>query len=319
MQSSQKCPMCGAVMAAGVLVCPNCGEDLTKASMIASTTIQPLSKSVRRKVVGRGSKALYVILAAIVVVTAFVGLAYVPSVSARVPQLVTLSSAVEDIVGQAVQWGREMMGAPPVTPPRVPAKKTPAPAVTNPPAPQQPVAQQNGPSAQKPPAKPAPVKPPQPAKKPAKPAAKARPARQAQKAAPAGPSWTTPLLAGTRAPQFVLKDIRGVLFRMPDYQGRRIALLLVWALDADGRAAIHQFLNRFANHPGYDAVVVVIDAQAERIEVRRIVAAGVQVPVLFGNEEIASAYRVPRNGGVLYVISERGVIAQARLVRGKQQ
>lgn len=307
MQPSQKCPMCGAVVAAGVLVCPNCGEDLTKASMIASTTIQPLSKSVRRKVVGGGSKALYVILAVVVVVTAFVGLAYVPSVSARVPQLVTLSSAVEEIVGQAVQWGREMMGAPPVTPPRAPAKKAPAPAVTKPPAPQQP-----GPSAQQPPAKPAPAKP-------AKPVAKARPARQAQKAAPAGPSWTTPLLIGARAPQFVLKDIRGVLFRMPDYQGRRIAVLLVWTLDADGRAAMRQFLNRFANHPGYDAVVVVIDAQAERSEVRRIVAAGVHVPVLFGNAEIASAYRVPKNGGVLYVVSERGVIAQARMLRGGQQ
>lgn len=312
MQSSQKCPMCGAVMAAGVVVCPNCGEDLTKASMIASTTIQPLSKNLRRKVVGGGSKALYVILALVVVVTSFVGLAYVPSVSARVPQLVTLSSAVEDIVGQAVQWGREMMGAPPVTPPRAPAKKAPAPAVTTPPASQQPAAPQQGASAQKPPAKPTPVKP-------AKPVAKPRPARQAPKAAPAGPSWTTPLLVGARAPQFVLKDIRGVLFRMPDYQGRRIALLLVWTLDADGRAAVHQFLNRFANHPGYDAVVVVIDAQAERIEVRRIVAAGVHVPVLFGNEQIASAYRVPRNGGVLYVISERGVIAQARMLRGRQQ
>ena len=179
-QSSQKCPMCGAVVAAGVMHCPNCGEDLTKASMIASTTIQPLSKSLRRKVVGGGSKALYIILAVVVVITAFVGLGYVPSVSARVPQLVTLSSAVEGIVGQAVQWGREMMGAPPVTPPRAPDKKAPAPAITTPPAPPQPVAQQSGPSTLKPAVKPAPVKP----AKPAKPVAKSRTRPAAQKATP---------------------------------------------------------------------------------------------------------------------------------------
>lgn len=302
-QPSQKCPICGSSVTTGVMVCPNCGEEMTKASMIVSTSVRPLSRDLRRKV-GSGSKALPIILAVIVVATAVVGLGYVPPVSARVPQLASFSSAVEDAVGRAVQWGREMMGQPPGTKPRAPAKKKPAPA----PAPQKPVAQQPAP-------KPAPTNPTQSVKRPAKPAAKPLPAPPAQKAMPTAASSVTPLEIGARAPQFVLKDLRGVLYRLPDYQGRRVALLLVSTLDEDGRAAIRQFISRFGNRPEDEAIAVVIVTQAQRVDVRKLVAAGIRVPILFGNARIASAYRVPKDGGVLYVITERGVIAQARVFR----
>lgn len=302
-QSSQKCPMCGASMTPGVMVCPSCGEDLTKASMVVSTSVQPLSRNLQRKVASgsiaaSGSKALYLVLAVVVAATAIVGLGYVPVVSARVPQLGALSSTVEDAVGRAMQWGREMMG---------PAKKapapTPAPVVTP-----KPVTQQPAP-------KPAQATPSQPAKKSV---AKPRPARPAQQVTPTASSPAKPLKIGARAPQFVLKDLRGVLYRMPLARGRRIALLFVSGLDASGRAAIHRFISRFGDLPGYDAMVVVNDEHAERTEVRRLVASGIRVPILIGNARIASIYRVPSDGGVLYVISEVGVIEQAQMFHGKQ-
>lgn len=315
-QSSQKCPMCGASMTPGVMVCPSCGEDLTKASMVVSTSVQPLSRNLQRKVgsgskAASGSKALYIVLAVVVAATAIVGLGYVPSVSARVPQLETLSSTVEEAVGRAVQWGREMMG---------PAKKapapTPVPVVTKPAVPPSPAAPVTPkPVTQQPASKPAQATPSQPAKKPV---AKPRPVRPAQKVTPTASSPAKPLKIGARAPQFVLKDLRGVLYRMPLARGRRIALLFVSGLDANGRAAIHRFISRFGDLPGYHAMVVVNDEHAERTEVRRLVASGIRVPILIGNARIASIYRVPSDGGVLYVISEVGVIEQARVFHGKQ-
>lgn len=317
-QSSQKCPMCGASMTPGVMVCPSCGEDLTKASMVVSTSVQPLSRNLQRKVASgsiaaSGSKALYLVLAVVVAATVIVGLGYVPVVSARVPQLGALSSTVEDAVGRAMQWGREMMG---------PDKKAPAPT---------PVPVMTIPAAPPSPAKPAPVTPEpvtqQPAPKPAqatpgppakKPVAKPRPARPAQQVTPTVSSPAKPLKIGARAPQFVIKDLRGVLYRMPNARGRRVAVLFVSALDASGRAAIHRFISRFGDLPEYDAMVVVNDEHTERTEVRRLVASGIRVPILIGNARIASIYRVPKDGGVLYVISEVGVIEQARVFHGKQ-
>ncbi|MBI2201797.1 MAG: hypothetical protein HYU43_07645, partial [Armatimonadetes bacterium] len=220
---------------------------------------------------------------------------------------------VEDAVGRAMQWGREMMG---------PDKKAPAPT---------PVPVMTIPAAPPSPAKPAPVTPKpvtqQPAPKPAqatpgppakKPVVKPRPARPAQQVTPTVSSPAKPLKTGVRAPQFVIKDLRGVLYRMPNARGRRVAVLFVSALDASGRAAIHRFISRFGDLPEYDAMVVVNDEHTERTEVRRLVASGIRVPILIGNARIASIYRVPKDGGVLYVISEVGVIEQARVFHGKQ-
>lgn len=245
---------------------------------------------------------LYVILALVVVVTAVVGLGYVPTVSARVPQLASFSTVVEDVVGQAVQWSREMMGQPPAPPKKrpavVPATQKPVPVIERPaPVPQKPV-----------PRKPAP-KPPA-----GKSAAAKRPAQPPARPRQVAPS--RPLLeVGSSAPQFVLKDIRGVLYRLSDFRGRRVAVLLVSSLDESGRAAIRAFLNRFSAHPGYSPIIIITNP--DRVAVRRLATSGIHVPILFGDEEFQATYRLPRGGDALYVISERGAIAQARLL-GRQ-
>lgn len=286
--------MCGSAVAPGVILCPTCGEDLTKASMVVSTSVRPVSRTLRRKTVSV-VKVLYLGLAVIVGATVIVGLGYVPAVSARVPQLASFSSTVEDAVGRAVQWSREMMGQPPAPPKKrpevVPVPSLPAPVVYKPnpqkPIPQKPAAKPGSKSAA--------------AKRPQQPAAKPRqvePPRQL-------------LEIGSSAPQFALKDIRGVIHRLSDLRGRRVAVLLVSSLDESGRAAIRAFLQRFSAHPGYYPMIVITNP--DRAAVRRLAAAGITMPILFGDGEFQAAYRLPRGGDALYVISERGAIAQARL------
>lgn len=104
-----------------------------------------------------------------------------------------------------------------------------------------------------------------------------------------------------------------MIYRLSDYRGRRVAVLIVSSLDDSGRAAVRAFLNRFSAHPGYLPMIVV--THPDRVAVRRLAtaAAGTRVPVLFGDDEIQAAYRLPRGSDALYVISERGAIAQARL------
>lgn len=190
-----------------------------------------------------------------------------------------------------------MMGQPP-TPPKkrpavVPATQKPVPVIERPAAPQKPVPRKPAP---KPPAgKSAAVK--RPAQPPARP----------RQVAPARPL----LEVGSSAPQFVLKDIRGVLYRLSDFRGRRVAVLLVSSLDENGRTAIRAFLSQFGAHPGYAPMIIITNP--DRVAVRRLATSGIQVPILFGHEEFQAAYRLPRGGDALYVISERGAIAQARL------
>lgn len=299
-QSSQKCPMCGSAVAPGVILCPTCGEDLTKASMVVSTSVRPLSRNLKRNSFS-AAKVLYFVMAVIVGATAIVGLGYVPAVSARVPQLASLSTSVEDAVGRAVQWSREFIGQPPAPPKMRPVVKPtapkPKPQTTTPKA---------APVAQKPVLKPAAAKPAV-----AKPTAK-KPVPPATR--PRGSASGEPLLEiGSRAPQFVVKDLRGVIYRLSDYRGRRLAVLVVSSLDESSRSAIRAFLNRFNAHPGYIPMIVITNPN--RVAVRRLAsaAAGTRVPILLGDEVIEAAYRLPRGLDALYVISERGAIAQARL------
>lgn len=307
-QSSQKCPMCGSAVAPGVVLCPTCGEDLTKASMVVSTSVRPLSHKLKRNSIS-AAKVLYLVMAVMVGATAIVGLGYVPAVTARVPQLASLSTSVEDAVGRAVQWSREIMGQPPALPKKRPVAKPtapkpkqqtttpkPPPVGQKPPAPQKPAVQKPAPVATLPAPKPAPkpaVAKPTAAKKPVQP---------------------EPLLRiGSRAPQVTAKDLRGVIYRLSDYRGRRLAVLLVSSLDESGRTAVRAFLNRFSAHPGYLPIIVITNP--DRVAVRRLAAAaaGTRVPILLGDEELQAAFRLPRGRDALFVISERGAIAQARL------
>ena len=303
--TQQKCPMCGSSVTPGVIMCPTCGEDLTKASMVVSTSVRPLSRKLKRNSIN-AARVLYLVMAVIVGATAIVGLGYVPAVSARVPQLASLSTSVEDAVGRAVQWSREIMGQPSAPPKKRPTATPPAPKPQAPAQTRPAVAQKPAPVPHKPvtqhPAKPAKAKATA-AKKPAQP--------------PTGPRRTAsaaPLLEiGSRAPQFVVKDLRGVIYRLSDYRGRRLAVLVVSSLDESGRIAIQAFLNRFSAQPGYVPMIVITNPN--RMAVRRLASAtaGTRVPILLGDEEIEAAYRLPRGLDALYVISERGAITQARL------
>ncbi len=284
--------MCGSAVAPGVILCPTCGEDLTKASMIVSTSVRPLSHKLKRKSIS-AAKVLYLVMAVIVGATAIVGLGYVPAVSARVPQLASLSTSVEDAVGRAVQWSREIIGQPPAPPKKRPVAKPTAPK----PKPQT-TTPKLAPVGQKPPA------PQKPAPKPA----------VAKPTAAKKPVQPEPLLRiGSRAPQVTAKDLRGVIYRLSDYRGRRLAVLVVSSLDESGRTAVRAFLNRFSAHPGYLPIIVITNP--DRVAVRRLAeaAAGTRVPVLLGDEELQAAFRLPRGRDALFVISERGAIAQARL------
>ncbi|MGH2425311.1 MAG: hypothetical protein ACRDF1_03370 [bacterium] len=260
--------------------------------MIVSTSVRPLSHKLKRKSIS-AAKVLYLVMAVIVGATAIVGLGYVPAVSARVPQLASLSTSVEDAVGRAVQWSREIIGQPPAPPKKRPVAKPTAPK----PKPQT-TTPKLAPVGQKPPA------PQKPAPKPA----------VAKPTAAKKPVQPEPLLRiGSRAPQVTAKDLRGVIYRLSDYRGRRLAVLVVSSLDESGRTAVRAFLNRFSAHPGYLPIIVITNP--DRVAVRRLAAAaaGTRVPVLLGDEELQAAFRLPRGRDALFVISERGAIAQARL------
>ncbi|MEX0766346.1 MAG: hypothetical protein WD140_06005 [bacterium] len=286
--------------------------------MVVSTSVRPLSRKLKRKSIS-AAKVLYLVMAVIVGATAIVGLGYVPAVSARVPQLASLSTSVEDAVGRAVQWSREIIGQPPAPPKKRPVAKPtapkpkpqtttpkPAPVGQKPPSPQKPAVQKPKPVATLPAPKPAPkpaVAKPTAAKKPVQPIDRPRATASAE-----------PLLQiGSRAPPVTAKDLRGVIYRLSDYRGRRLAVLMVSSLDESGRTAVRAFLNRFSAHPGYLPIIVITNP--DRVAVRRLAAAaaGTRVPILLGDKELQAAFRLPRGRDALFVISERGAIAQARL------
>ncbi len=124
------------------------------------------------------------------------------------------------------------------------------------------------------------------------------------------PGLRKPLEIGTRAPQFVLKDRFGVLYNLRDFQGYRVAILIVWNLDPHARRTIKD-LDVQARKPHGQYIPLVILMVPDRVAIRNFVASeGISVPILFGDDRIAEVYGI--SGGLpgLYLISERGIIVR---------
>lgn len=352
-KAQQVCPMCGATLPVGALYCEACGTDLSRAGVLFSSSIRPVSR--RRWGPGRFMRTAALVAGALAgVLVLLVGLGSLPTVSARVPAILTIIAPIRGAFNQAMEWGtqivskgRERPKAPATTPPVAPVT-TPTPA----PSPflivqstpdgadvyvnaervgKTPLTLKNlrpgiytvrvsrkgyasvarkvelqGTSAltvavRLQPAEGSSAPKPQPAPK---------PGTRTQ-----APSQTRPgSQAGVPAPGFALKDRLGVIHRLSDYRGRRVAVLFIWDLDDDSRRAVRS-LN--ARSGGRDALVVLI--HPTRVLIRRFVEAeGITIPVLFGDLPLAWEYKVPEGIAVLYLISERGTIQKAE-VAGRRQ
>jgi peroxiredoxin len=122
-----------------------------------------------------------------------------------------------------------------------------------------------------------------------------------------------PLEVGVQAPPFTLKDRTGILYRLDQYRGRRVVLLFVWSLDPQMRETVKDLDLRAGRTEGrYAAIVVALDV--DRTAVRGFVTTeNLSTPVLFGTSRVAELYGVTRGTALLYVISERGLVAQRQM------
>lgn len=128
------------------------------------------------------------------------------------------------------------------------------------------------------------------------------------------PAVKTPALqAGAPAPTFSLKDRFGVIYRLADYRGRRVAVLFIWDLDDAARRAVRNLSSGVGPR---GAVVVMMDPN--RPAIRQFVEAErITVPILFGDHTLASQYGVPEGIVVLFVISEQGHIQSRQIARNQ--
>ncbi len=119
-----------------------------------------------------------------------------------------------------------------------------------------------------------------------------------------------PLEIGAAAPYFILKDRIGVIYRLKDWRGQRVAVFLVWTLDTSARTAIKNFDIQSARRRGQYAPVV-IALNPDRLAIRQFIAKEqIRLPILFGNQRIADMYGVSPGVSLLYVISDQGIILQ---------
>src|SRR5256712_7455987 len=91
-KGDQSCPICGAKLAAGALMCESCGTDLSKSGVLFATTeIRPATLPRHRRFYKLLKPALLKRVAAVVGALALLtGLGGVPAVSAPVPVLGSL-------------------------------------------------------------------------------------------------------------------------------------------------------------------------------------------------------------------------------------
>lgn len=122
-----------------------------------------------------------------------------------------------------------------------------------------------------------------------------------------------PLQIGASAPTFSLKDRFGVIYRLSDYKGRRVAVLFIWDLNDAARRAVR---NLSAGVGPRGAVVVIV--HPDRAAIRHFVEGErITVPILFGDQTLASQYGVPEGVAVLIVISEQGHIQSRQIARNQ--
>ncbi|HXF83052.1 MAG TPA: PEGA domain-containing protein [bacterium] len=363
-KTQQVCPMCHAQLPAGVLYCDACGTDLSRAGVLFSTSVRPVSyQSGGAGRLARRGAVLVGMVAALAL--GLVGLGSIPEVSARVPVIRAITAPIREALDQAVGWGTQLVGrdrAEPPTPAEPPAPAPPSqpspPAVPRVEAPgagltpyltvrsspepatvyvndvlvgQTPLTlrqlqpgvyvvrvardgypavarrvelrpnvgatvrlQMKPPAVSRPPSRPAP-------KPLAGPAAKPAPAR------PAVPAATV------HAPGFTLKDRRGVIYRLSDFRGERLALLVIWDLDGTTEQLIRTLQARTG---GRGALVIMV--RPNRLALRRFIEANqITIPILLGNPDVAAEYRVPEGISVLFAITDQGRI-QSRQIVGRR-
>jgi len=142
------------------------------------------------------------------------------------------------------------------------------------------------------------------------------PKPKAQQSAPSKvqPARKTPALQiGAPAPTFSLKDRFGVIYRLSDYRGRRVAVLFIWDLNDAARRAVR---NLSAGVGPRGAVVVMV--HPDRAGIRQFVEGErITVPILLGHETLASQYGVPEDVAVLIVISEQGHVQSRQIARNQ--
>jgi len=142
----------------------------------------------------------------------------------------------------------------------------------------------------------------------------AQPAAPAARPAAPAPSRPTaaPLELGRVAPQFAAKDRVGIIYRTTDFRGQKLLLVFVQTLDANAQRIIRE-LNALRTGGTRGAVVVL---RPDRVAVRQFVQTEqIQIPVLFGTQELARAYGVGAQPAVLYLVSEDGRVAARQVGR----
>jgi hypothetical protein len=345
-KTQQVCPMCHAQLPAGVLYCDACGTDLSRAGVLFSTSVRPVSRHSFR--VGRQLRTIGLIAGVAAAVTlGLVGLGSIPQVSARVPAILTITAPIRGAFNQAMEWSSQLVGRDrPESPPATPSQTTPLPAPAPPAAvtpylvvrstPDAADVYVNGALVGKTPftmrqvrsgmytikvahkgytsaSRRVELKPNvgmtvtlpmkrSPAAAPKAPAPKTAPPQAAP--APSGSAL---------APGFTLKDRRGVIFRLSDFRGRHLTMLMVWELDGDTEQLIRALQDRSG---GRDAIVLVI--RPNRLALRRFIEADrITLPVLLANPEVAAEYRVPEGVAVLFLVNEQGRI-QSRQIATKR-
>lgn len=118
---------------------------------------------------------------------------------------------------------------------------------------------------------------------------------------------------GATAPTFSLKDRFGVIYRLSDYRGRRVAVLFIWDLNDAARRAVR---NLSAGFGPRSSVVVIV--RPDRPALRQFVESErITVPILFGDPALAAQYGVPEDVVVLVVVSEQGQVQSRQVARNQ--
>jgi peroxiredoxin len=131
---------------------------------------------------------------------------------------------------------------------------------------------------------------------------------------PAPSPTAAPLELGKVAPQFTAKDRVGVIYRTADYRGQKLLLVFVQTLDANAQRIVRE-LNAIRAGGTREAVVVVV-LRPDRAAIRKFVQTEqIQVPVLFGTQQLARAYGVAGQPAVLYLVAEDGRVAARQVGR----
>lgn len=342
-KAQQVCPMCHAPLPGGVLYCEACGTDLSRAGVLFSTSVRPVSHRGRAIPAGlRRSAAAAGLVAAVLL--GLMGLGSIPQVSARVPAILKITTPIRDAFTGAIDWGGQLVGRerpapapredPPI--PAVPDIETPTVALTQfltvESSPEDADVYLNGTLVGQTPLTLYSLRPGsytvkvarrgytsitrRVELKPSEGATVTFPMRRAS-ASPAPPSRPAPRPAaapppqgaGALAPGFTLKDRRGVIYRLSEFRGRRLTLLVIWDLDAESVRVIRSLQARTG---GRDALIVMV--RPNRLALRRFLDnERITVPVLLGSPDVAAEYRVPEGVAVLFAITEQGRIQRREI------